>query len=245
MNDSSFAEATEDRWPIRKIDVPDAWKVVKGALRKWIGIVLHHGAANSAADRHDIQAYANFHVLPVAQGGRGYSDLGYHFGIEEDGGIWISNAGENSRWIWQRAGGHTKAMRSLDGKIVMPAVAPRTSMSAATLLPSGRSGVNDSCVGICFAGDFNTQELTSEAFESGLRLCVELMRGGIHEGADAHPPSNGASCTAPGTAPSMAPIYPHSRFQEKDCPGKKFPFEKFVRTVSVEMRKFSSAQGGA
>lgn len=206
-------------WPIRKINVADAWKVVKGNLREWIGIVLHHGAANASAERHDIQAYANFHVTPVAEGGRGYSDLGYHFGIEEDGGIWISAAKEKARWIWQRPGGHTKATKSLDGRIVMPAVAPRTSMSAATLPPSGRSGVNVSCVGICFAGDFNTQELTREAFESGVRLCVELMRGGIHEGYDA--------------------IYPHSRFQEKDCPGKKFPFEKFVNTVSVEMRKFS------
>lgn len=222
-------------WPIRKINAVDVWKVVKGNLREWIAIVLHHGAANSAADRHDIQAYANYHVLGVDKGGRGYSDLGYHFGIEEDGGIWISAAGTESdstlrrplrppgsaetpspgatpsmasaRWIFQRPGGHTKATRSLDGQVVIP------------------PGVNDSCVGICFAGDFNTQELTSEAFESGLRLCVELMRGGIHEGADA--------------------IYPHSRFQEKDCPGKKFPFEKFVRTASVEMRKFCPAQGGA
>ena len=196
-----------DDWPIRKINAVDVWKVVKGNLREWIAIVLHHGAANSAADRHDIQAYANYHVLGVGKGGRGYSDLGYHFGIEEDGGIWISNADNKARWIFQRPGGHTKATRSLDGQVVIP------------------PGVNDSCVGICFAGDFNTQELTSEAFESGLRLCVELMRGGIHEGADA--------------------IYPHSRFQEKDCPGKKFPFEKFVRTASVEMRKFCPAQGGA
>lgn len=193
-------------WPIRSIEVGDTWKVVRGRLREWIGIVLHHGAANSASERHDIQAYANFHVSPVAEGGRGYSDLGYHFGIEEDGGIWISDAGDKARWIWQRPGGHTKATRSLDGKIVMPA------------------GVNDSCVGICFAGDFNMQELTREAFASGVQLCVELMRGGIHQQADV--------------------IYPHSRFQDKDCPGKKFPLEKFVETVSVEMRKFGPAQGG-
>ncbi|MBI4178361.1 N-acetylmuramoyl-L-alanine amidase [bacterium] len=202
------------------------WKVVRGPLREWIGIVLHHGAANAKAERHDIQAYANFHTLPVAQGGRGYSDMGYHFGIEEDGGVWISAAGTESdstlrrqlrppgsaetsssgatpsmasaRWIQQRPGSHTKATKSLDGKIVMPA------------------GVNSSCVGICFAGNFNDQELSRAAFESGVRLCVALLRGGIHESADV--------------------IYPHSRFQEKDCPGKRFPFEEFVRTVSVELR---------
>ncbi len=194
-------------WPIRKIEVGDAWRVIRGRLHEWIGIVLHHGAANASAERHDIQAYANYHVLGVDKGGRGYSDLGYHFGIEEDGGIWISDAGDRARWIWQRPGGHTKATKSLDGKIVMSA------------------GVNDSCVGICFAGDFNVQELTPEAFQSGVRLCVELMRGGIHQNADA--------------------IYPHSRFQVKDCPGKKFPFERFVNIVSVEIRKFVPAQGGA
>ncbi len=191
-------ESPSGNWPIRKIEVADAWKVVCGNLREWVGIVLHHGAANAKAERHDIQAYANFHTLPVAEGGRGYSDMGYHFGIEEDGGIWISDAGDKARWIHQRPGSHTKATRSLDGAIVMPA------------------GVNSSCVGICFAGNFNDQELSRAAFESGVRLCVALHRGGIHESADV--------------------IYPHGRFQEKDCPGKRFPFEEFVRTVSVELR---------
>jgi len=191
-------ESPSGNWPIRKIEVADVWKVVRGNLREWVGIVLHHGAANAKTERHDIQAYANFHVKPAADGGRGYSDMGYHFGIEEDGGIWISDAGEKARWVWQRPGSHTKATKSLDGKIVMPA------------------GVNSSCIGICFAGNFNEEELSRLTFESGVRLCVALLREGIHENANV--------------------IYPHSRFQEKDCPGKKFPFEEFVKTVATELR---------
>ncbi len=192
-------ESPSDKdWPIRKVDVVDVWRVVRGPLREWVGIVIHHGASNAKAKRRDIQAYANFHVRPVAEGGRGYSDMGYHFGIEEDGGIWISDAGDKARWIWQRPGSHTKATKSLDGKIVMPA------------------GVNSSCVGICFAGNFDEQDLERPAFESGVRLCVELLCVGIRESADV--------------------IYPHNRFQEKDCPGKKFPFDEFVKTVSIESR---------
>lgn len=153
-------------WPIRQIEAAEVWRVVKGSPREWIGIVLHDGAENTAVRDHDVQSYANDHTLPAGLGGRGYSDLGYHFGVEEDGGIWISDAWSRARWIWQREGIHTQAMDSLDGRIHMI------------------QGVNMGCIGICFAGNFADRPPTPQAYAGGVHLCVELLdRLGLDAGS--------------------------------------------------------------
>ena len=189
-----------------KVAVPDIWKIVRGIdgqagrIREWVGIVIHHGAGNFKAERNDVQGYADYHTLPKEQGGRGYSDLGYHFGIEEDGGIWVSNQleGGKARWIHQRPGGHTRATASLDGRLAFAA------------------GVNVACIGICFAGNFNEQDLPDPAFRTGVDLCVELLsRMNVNQSS----------------------VYPHNRFQVKDCPGKRFPMDGLLAAVGEGMRK--------
>jgi N-acetylmuramoyl-L-alanine amidase len=71
-------------------------------------------------------------------------------------------------------------------------------------------GLNAKSIGICVVGNFDEEELPSEALEILLELCRSLMDiFGI-------PVEN---------------VKRHSDYADKSCPGTKFPWERFIEAL--------------
>lgn len=66
--------------------VPGAVAMVKGTARNISRIFLHCTATREGQDI-DAATIKRWHVTPVAQGGRGWADIGYHFVIRLDGTV--------------------------------------------------------------------------------------------------------------------------------------------------------------
>ena len=67
-------------------------------------------------------------------------------------------------------------------------------------------------IGVCFSGDFDTETLPGAAMIAGAAPCRQLL---VELGLD----------------PATAPIYPHSHFSSKSCPGSRFPFLELCERI--------------
>jgi uncharacterized protein YaiE (UPF0345 family) len=54
-------------------------------------IIVHHSATNSTSSGSNPIGYANFHILPESQGGRGWAGIAYHIVIQPDGSWYLTN----------------------------------------------------------------------------------------------------------------------------------------------------------
>jgi len=134
---------------LQKINkIEEVTKIVATEFRDWYGIVVHHGAV----DNSTLESYARYHIK-----NRGWSDFGYHFGIDKSGGIYISKYGKKARWKYQRHGAHCIQNKSISGKIILP------------------ESANRCCIGIVLEGNFiNNNFPTLEQSKSLIKLVNEL-----------------------------------------------------------------------
>lgn len=140
---------------IKEIKTSDIFRILKKPSRKWRGIIIHHSGDIAEEKVNDARNIASFHINYNK-----WQDLGYHFVIEDDGTIYISNNSENARWIYQRSGAHCNETYSIDRKINFE---PLTA--------------NSYCIGICLTGNFEIQNPMPSQTLSLYLLCFELIKG--------------------------------------------------------------------
>lgn len=141
-------------------------------------VVIHHSASATEALTWD--RIGEIHMAPKPRG-NGFSSIGYHYGIVDDGLTWGLRIGRPIESI----GAHA-------------------------------AGANVGSIGVMFEGNYSETELPEEAFWLGVIWVSALMRE-YDVTAQRLLPHRGAGTT------------------QTECPGTKFPWDRFVRTVKVRL----------
>lgn len=187
MTEPTLAQLTE---AICEVDAATPFTCLKTEVRHWLGITFHHSKVPRLPKwRVDYaKAFNNFHYRK----NQWSLGLGYHFVV-----TWnpdepsLTRCQASYRWVHQLNGAHTQNLRqvAIGGELFRP---------------------NESTIGVCLVGDFETVSPPPECYQT-LAALTQALVGGLW------------------IKPSM--IFRHDQFKDKICPGKNFLVSRILELV--------------
>ena len=169
-------------------------------LRKWEGIIIHHSETSDDGHRNDWEGIRRFHMS--------WRLLGETI-TQQEAQEMIAAGERRIAPPWHDIGYHF-GIEKVNDVLTLQTGRPLWEVGAHCV------GKNETHIGVCIVGNFDSQAPTDEQYIFTAKLCARLMREfpGIY----------------------LSGIEPHRKYAPKTCPGRLFIMDTLLGHIQNELK---------